>query len=44
MIRLTRTTFWEEVRLGKSCGESTSKTPIEALDKALKYLESVYQS
>ena len=50
MIRLARTTFFEAIRLGWSCGKSTSKTncgtgqrPIVALDKALKCVENPHQ-
>ena len=41
MIQLARTHFGKKSDSARG-GESTSKTPIEALDKALKYLENQY--
>ena len=35
-------TFWEEIKRDWNCGKSTCKTPIVALDTALKCVESSY--
>ena len=33
VIQHAKTTFWEEIRLGKSCGESTSQTLLKPWKK-----------